>query len=1053
MANRRCQWMTRLLKSVGVVALVVAVPMSAEEPGTRSFVPLDNFWKFTRVPEDGNPARVVSLPIEWETHEGVDFNGVGRYKMTLPALTLQPAKRFFVECEGVATEAKVYWNGRQIGSHLGAWTPFRCEATAAFRATAEKSEHVLEIVVDEKVGHNTQGFLPVFLPHFGGIWRPVRLVVVGSSFIDDRSMLVVGDVDRKVVHVEVAIDRGNNNDVDFELQTQVTLTVKPRGSVHGSVVIVPKDGRLRFDIPIEQPALWAANNPATYSVAMQLVDRTKGQPTVLDRVETKAAFRKFETVGKEFRLNGKPISIRGVLNWGYNPPRLCPDYSDNDFRAELRVLKNYGFNLMKFCLWVPSPRLLELCDEAGILAWIEYPTWHPKFEPKFRKPLLAEYDEFFNLDRNHPCVVLRSLTCETGPSADLSVVRSLYDLAKQKCPGAVVEDDSSWIGWNRIHDFYDDHPYGNNHTWVESIRKLKEHIAAKGDKPLALGEAIAADTWTKTTLWDRPPQIRRVEDVEPKSVPAGTFEAISDAAAGKWLADWQSNRPKVRGLLSIDNDRLQADSKRYALLTRKFQIEAFRREAPSAAYVVSVIRDFPMASMGLIDYRNVIKWPTEDWAWHGENMLLLDTEKDRRSFASGETAEFRLIAARGTQVKSLHDEKRTFQSVSEPKCIELTAADELREGLAPNSWPVWVVPPFEPRLIRVIAGRHSSLDDNKANELLGGAPRFDPKENWRIAVASRLDSELLSFIEFGGKALLLPDGKANSFPQRSHWFLRGGPVVCEHPLTKLIGRQLLVDLQQFDLAGDVIPDIGYLDAITPIVMLWDRHDIKEVKTHGLVFECTIGKGRLLVSALNHTGSTNAAGKWAFQQLVMYLNSNLYEPKAMTPETLEHLKAKLAEEKIDLTPKSWQFRPDAKEEGLKAGWGKPSVPDPAAWKPIHVGRHWESQGYPNLDGWAWYRIQVDIPASWKGRPIYLSLEGADDYYEVFADGKLCGTGGKRETKTTAFDERKSHAIEAAVQPGKTSTIAIRVFDWYGAGGLHRPVWIGTAPISTGPEWLR
>jgi hypothetical protein len=31
-------------------------------------------------------------------------------------------------------------------------------------------------------------------------------------------------------------------------------------------------------------------------------------------------------------------------------------------------------------------------------------------------------------------------------------------------PGALVEDDSSWIGWNRMHDFYDDHPYGNNHT-------------------------------------------------------------------------------------------------------------------------------------------------------------------------------------------------------------------------------------------------------------------------------------------------------------------------------------------------------------------------------------------------------------------------------------------------------------------------------------------------------------------------------------------------------------------------------------------------------------
>ena len=59
----------------------------------------------------------------------------------------------------------------------------------------------------------------------------------------------------------------------------------------------------------------------------------------------------------------------------------------------------------------------------------------------------------------------------------------------------MVEDDSSWIGWNRVHDFYDDHPYGNNHTWVKTLQGFNEYILAHGLKPLVLGEAIAADTW------------------------------------------------------------------------------------------------------------------------------------------------------------------------------------------------------------------------------------------------------------------------------------------------------------------------------------------------------------------------------------------------------------------------------------------------------------------------------------------------------------------------------------------------------------------------------
>lgn len=69
---------------------------------------------------------------------------------------------------------------------------------------------------------------------------------------------------------------------------------------------------------------------------------------------------------------------------------------------------------MKFCLFVPPKKYLELCDELGMLAWVEYPTWHPKLDEKHLAELRQEYAEFFAFDCNHPSVILRSLTCETG---------------------------------------------------------------------------------------------------------------------------------------------------------------------------------------------------------------------------------------------------------------------------------------------------------------------------------------------------------------------------------------------------------------------------------------------------------------------------------------------------------------------------------------------------------------------------------------------------------------------------------------------------------------
>ena len=46
---------------------------------------------------------------------------------------------------------------------------------------------------------------------------------------------------------------------------------------------------------------------------------------------------------------------------------------------------------------------------------------------------------------------------------------------------------------------------------------------------------------------------------------------------------------------------LGGHSANYAIAMRKYQIETFRREVPNGGYVVSVLRDFPLAGMGLLD--------------------------------------------------------------------------------------------------------------------------------------------------------------------------------------------------------------------------------------------------------------------------------------------------------------------------------------------------------------------------------------------------------------------------------------------------------------------
>jgi len=263
---------------------------------------------------------------------------------------------------------------------------------------------------------------------------------------------------------------------------------------------------------------------------------------------------------------------------------------------------------------------------------------------------------------------------------------------------------------------------------------------------------------------------------------------------------------------------------------------------------------------------------------------------------------------------------------------------------------------------------------------------------------------------------------------------------------------MFTELQHFDLAGRVIPRIdGLVDRIAPIVVLWDNHDLSETLTHGLLFEVPVGDGRMLVSALEHGGADSAAGQWLFQQLL----DDLRRPAAPDPrgsENLARLNREVSRREIALEQRSWRFRPDPDTVGANEGWSQPAWDD-SEWDTIRADRHWESQGHETLDGWGWYRLTVDVPADFAGQSVWLNFTGADDYYDVYVAGEKVGSGGNIERRETAFDLRASHDISRLVVPGQPLVIAVAVYDWYGAGGLFRPVSLSTAPLSDEPAFLK
>jgi len=1056
-----------------ILCLALATAAPAARAQERREVPLAGPWQFQR---DGAPPdawKAVVVPSTYQEHEGPEFKGVGHYRTTLPPVELPARARAILHFDAAATDAEVFLGGRRLGGHLGGWTPFRFDVTDLLRAPAPAGGHALRVRLDQKPGHNTQGFLPIIQPHFGGLWQGARIIVVPEIQLDDLRLLASGDPATKRLRLEAPVlAAGRPAAEGVPLDYRVTVCRRGAGDVVAFVgrAAASAGGQLALDLHVPAAVPWSPQSPALYDVRLEVRDAA-GRA---DAVTVAAAFRRIEAHGDHLRLNGNVLVVRGLLNWGCYPPRFAPHPDEKRFAADLAFARARGFNLMKFCLWVPPKRYLEMCDEAGVLAWVEYPTWHPKLDAAHRADLAREFAEFFHFDRNHPGVILRSLTCETGPSADLAVLRELYDLAHATIPGAVVEDDSSWIGWNRIHDFYDDHPYGNNHTWAKALAGFREHILAHGPKPLVLGEAIAADTW-----FDGGKVIERVGDGPRPFWAPGFLDA---------MAPWEQRLARAAADPALPA-RLAGDSRRYAMLMRKYQVETYRREVPYGGYVVSVIRDFPLAAMGLIDYLDQPKWTAQEWAWQADTMLLLRTEEDRRSYFAGdrlrtdvllshmapeklENAELVVtLHAAAAPDKELARASKVIASQNAGTLARVLALDlplpapdaparflltaRLRTGAGGpyvNQWPLWVVPrPKDDAFARVRV--HRSVPADIARDLFPAAAPFDAADRGSVVVASAFDDALISFIESGGRALVLPTGQPGSFPTANHWFLRGAPAVPDHPLTRRAGRDLLVDLQHFDLASPVVPNVTYLEMIDPVLLLWDNHDIKTVKTHALVFETRAGAGRLLVSALRHAGPTNAAGRHVLATLLDHLATGPAPRNTLSDAAWKRLKEKLHEQKLDLTRLPWRFKPDPRDAGVRENWATIDPTDAAGWKDIRVGAPWDGQGYPGLDGLAWYRLTVKVPERWKGRDVYLITDGADDAYTVHINGHPAGAAGDKATKRTAFDQRSSHRITTLAEPGKEITIAFRVDDWQGAGGLFRPIRLSTADGAEGEELIK
>ncbi|MFC4507235.1 MULTISPECIES: glycoside hydrolase family 2 TIM barrel-domain containing protein [Streptomyces] len=179
-------------------------------------------------------------------------------------------------------------------------------------------------------------------------------------------------------------------------------------------------GEARIAARVPEVRTWNAETPELYGLTVRL-HRADG--TVADISRHRIGFRDVEVVGRDLLVNGERVYIRGVNRHDFHP-LTGRTVSYDDMRADLVLLKRFGFNAIRTAHYPNDPTLYDLADELGFYvvdeADIESHDHAHEIadDPRYLNAFVDRVSRMVLRDKNHPSVIIWSLGNESDYGAN-----------------------------------------------------------------------------------------------------------------------------------------------------------------------------------------------------------------------------------------------------------------------------------------------------------------------------------------------------------------------------------------------------------------------------------------------------------------------------------------------------------------------------------------------------------------------------------------------------------------------------------------------------------